>query len=66
MKSALIFNLPEEREDFELAQKGWAYKRVIDELHSWLRQLSKYENKKTVTIDQLKEKIIEPQNDYLD
>lgn len=32
MKAILEFNLPEEREEFELAQKGLAYKHQLDEV----------------------------------
>ena len=32
MKGTLIFNLPAEQEDFEMAQKGWKYKAVLDEI----------------------------------
>lgn len=42
MKSTLEFNLPEDTEEFKLAQNGWQYKIVIDELDNWLRGKIKY------------------------
>jgi uncharacterized lipoprotein YehR (DUF1307 family) len=32
MKGILEFNLPEEKEDFETAQKGWKYKSMYEEV----------------------------------
>jgi hypothetical protein len=32
MKGTLEFNLPEEREDFQVAQDGWKYKLAMEEV----------------------------------
>lgn len=32
MKGIIEFNLPEDREDFQLAQNGWKYKNQIEEI----------------------------------
>ena len=51
----LKFKLPEETEDFEMAQKAWKYKLVLDDLMEYLRRLAKYEDQETVSIEELKE-----------
>ena len=42
MKAILEFNLPEDREDHELALKGSHYKYVIDQVFGWIRKKEKY------------------------
>lgn len=42
MKGILTFNLPQENEEFELAQQGWQYKGVINDLDRWLRNKIKH------------------------
>lgn len=42
-KAVLSFNLPEERDDFELAQKGLGYKLALGDLDEFLRGKLKYE-----------------------
>lgn len=44
MKSKLIFNLPEENEEFNLACNGWKYKSVLCEFDNFLRAKLKYED----------------------
>lgn len=41
-KGKLEFQLPEEQEDFETAQKGWHYRIIIEELDNYLRSKIKY------------------------
>jgi len=43
MKAYLIFNLPEEREEFHYAQKGIDYSIALDEVDNHLRNRLKYE-----------------------
>jgi hypothetical protein len=43
MKGILEFQLPEDREDFAIAQKGWTYKHKVDEICDLLRRYEKYE-----------------------
>lgn len=43
MKGILTFNLPQENEEFELAQQGWQYKGVINDLDRMLRNKLKHE-----------------------
>lgn len=58
-KVHLEFDIPQEREEFESAWQGADYRGVIDNLFEWLRQLSKYENRESVAIDEVREKISE-------
>lgn len=44
MKSKLIFNLPEENYEFELACNGGKYKSILCELDNFLRSKLKYED----------------------
>lgn len=43
MKAILEFNLPEEREEFEHAQRGIEYLIVLQEFDNYLRGRLKYE-----------------------
>jgi hypothetical protein len=42
MKAKLIFNLPEDTEDYETAVNGWKFKLVLGELDEHLRSKLKY------------------------
>lgn len=59
----LVFRLPQETEEFLLAQNGGKYKAALDDLDNWLRNLAKYENKKNVTIEAAREKLRELMNE---
>jgi hypothetical protein len=63
MKTILEFNLPEDLEEYKLAFNGAKYHMCWDELFSHLRKLSKYENKESVSIDEIRQKMVEIQND---
>lgn len=58
-KAILEFSLPEEREEFELAQKAVLYSIVLTDYSNWLRQLYKYENKTSVKIEDARQKLYE-------
>ncbi len=58
-KAILVFTLPDEREEFEMAQKAIQYSIVLSDYSNWLRQLYKYENKKSVKIDDARAKLYE-------
>lgn len=45
MRGILEFNLPEERADFELAQKAQDISYAASEFDTWLRNEIKYSNK---------------------
>jgi hypothetical protein len=59
MIAILKFKLPEEREEFELAQNGVGYSIVLEELDNWLRTKTKYENQETVTVNEVRTKLRE-------
>ena len=42
MKAILEFNLPEDRDDFELATKGGKWYSVVWDMDQWLRSQYKY------------------------
>ncbi len=44
MKAVLEFQLPEEREDFEQAQRGSAYAAFLEDLDNDLRRVTKYDS----------------------
>jgi hypothetical protein len=66
MKATLIFNLPEEQDEFEMAQQGWKYRSILDDFRSWLRSQSKHGDKYEFTIDELREKLSEIEGEYFD
>lgn len=43
----LKFKLPEESEEFALAQDAWKYKADLDEIFAYLRKREKYDDKLT-------------------
>jgi hypothetical protein len=45
MKATLEFDLPEERDEFEITTKAIDYRNVIVELNEWLRREIKYNDK---------------------
>ena len=44
MKATLSFSIPQEQEEFELAQNGGKYKAVLKILDNWLRSKLKHED----------------------
>lgn len=68
MKAILEFNLPEDREDFDLAQNGNRYSCVIEELDNFLRAKIKYEDlpeDKEAIYREIREKLHEIKSDIL-
>ena len=57
MKGIIEFALPEEREEFLTAQNGINYKIALEEVDQWLRNLSKYTDQVTVTIEEVRARI---------
>lgn len=64
MIGKLVFKLPEDREDFELAQNGWKYKAALEDFSAWLRSKYKYEDKETLTIEEIRDKLAELTSDF--
>lgn len=44
MKAILKYNLPEEQEEFEMANKGWKYRSALSEYDNYLRSKIKYDD----------------------
>lgn len=63
MKSTLEFNLPDEQEELNMALNGHKYSIVLDDLDSWLRNISKYQGIAVVSIEEVRDKIIEFKQD---
>ena len=57
-KGTLIFDLPEENEEFKLAQNGSRLSCILDSIFNYLRQKRKYEDQTTVNIADLEQYII--------
>lgn len=64
MKVNLTYSLPEERDEYELAMNGARYAIVLEDLDNWLRSLSKYQDIETVTVEEVRAKIVELQKDW--
>ena len=58
-KATLTFNLPEEDQEHQDAVDGTLWRIVVVELLDHLREKRKYENKKSMNIDDLREFILE-------
>lgn len=43
MKITVVYNLPEEKDDFEIAHNASKYLSIIDELKTYIRNKLKYE-----------------------
>lgn len=59
MKAYLSFRLPEEKEEFELAQRAGAAEIIIEDILNYLRTAQKYEDKKVVSINDLRTFIVQ-------
>lgn len=62
MKGILEFDLPEEQDEFDAANKAQHYRNSLIELDCWLRKLEKYEDKVVVEISKVRELINEALN----
>ena len=59
MKALLEFNLPEEREDFQLTQKAGAMASALEELYQYKRSLCKYDERDSLPKDEVVGKLEE-------
>jgi len=66
MKGILEFSLPEEQDEFKLAQDAWKYSIIVDEMFNWLRSLEKHQNIKKLTVEQVRNKLVELRNERFD
>jgi hypothetical protein len=65
VKRILEFTFPEDKEEYEMAVKGPIYNLMWTELDEFIRSKRKYENKKSISIDELTKFIVQLENDYL-
>ena len=63
-RAYLSFDLPKDREELYNAQHGSDYRWMLSDLYGHLRAVSKYENKTSIKIDELREFIRELENKY--
>lgn len=61
--ATLIFQLPEESEEHQLALDGVKYKTAINEFDNWLRDLEKHQGISAVTISEARTKLAQLQSD---
>jgi hypothetical protein len=55
----IIFNLPEENDEYQSSINGSKYHYVIHELFNYLRSESKYRDRSELTIEEVREKLVE-------
>ena len=60
----LKFKLPEEQDEFDMAQNGVLYSIILENLSNKLRSMSKYEDKDVISIEELREFLGEQMNEY--
>lgn len=53
-RSYISFNLPEEQEEFEICMNASKYKNVLYDIDKYLRNLAKHHDKKTVSIEEVR------------
>lgn len=44
MKATLVYTLPEDKEDFQIAVDGWRWQKVVIDLNQYLRTQLKYKS----------------------
>lgn len=64
MEGRLIFKLPEDQVEFNLATKAGALSCVITELARYLREMDKYQNLDTLPIDSVRGKLYSLIDEY--
>lgn len=55
MKGIIEFDLPEERDEFQLCQDAWKYRATIDDAFEYLRQQLKYTDRADSEVKVLEE-----------
>lgn len=65
-KGILEFNLPEDKEDFEMAQNGWKFRVALQEIdEDLLRSLVKYDAPKGTETSELYVKLTEAEKEIV-
>lgn len=44
MKATLVYTLPDDKEDFQIAVDGWRWQKVVIDLNQYLRTQLKYKS----------------------
>lgn len=57
MKHIIEFDPFEDKDELHAAINGMKYKLIIDDMYCWIRQMQKYEDKNTVEVDEIREKL---------
>ena len=58
-KATLTFILPEEQEEYQLAINGINYCIAVSDFMEWIRQQQKYNNVETMSLTDVKAKLLE-------
>jgi len=64
MQAFLKFKFPEDEELFKLCIHAKDFYFILNNLDEWLRKLQKYDEKETLTIEEIRNKIYELLNEY--
>jgi hypothetical protein len=59
MKATLEFNLPEDREEYEMHTQASDLYLAISDLQSMIRQIDRYEDKREISIETIRKKFWE-------
>ena len=62
-KITFEFNLPEEDSEFEACANARNLATILWDLDQWFRELQKYHDRDTITIDELRDKLREMLHD---
>lgn len=63
-KAYLVFTLPEEREEFDLARNAIDYSIVLSEYSNWLRAIYKHTDQENIKVEEAREKLFELCREY--
>lgn len=64
VKAILEFDLPEDKQEFELAQKAGDYYSALNDIYCRLRNLNKYNESRKVDIEELLTEMNQILNDW--
>jgi hypothetical protein len=56
-KATITFNLPEESHEHLMTINAGKYFGVLWDLNEWLRDQSKYQNRETIPVDEVREQL---------
>lgn len=63
-KVILEFDIPEEKEAAEIAQKAGAYYSMLWDIQQYIRTLTKYEEREAIPVEEIADKLRELLSDY--